>query len=151
MDISQYPSIRPIRGDAVDFLGHNGFPYFETTYINPISNAKQRFHDGLARTEGVAGGKPVWVTETGWVSIIFQKLCAMLLTELQPWKGTKSGQAVATVKNAKKYWDQVGCSLFGSRNVWWYTLFDADTAQTDISFAVVQAPKRGMFDLQCPA
>lgn len=53
--------------NAVDFLGHNGFPYFETTHTNPITNAKQRFQDGLAATTGVAGGKPVWVTETGWV------------------------------------------------------------------------------------
>jgi glucan endo-1,3-beta-D-glucosidase len=54
--------------NAVDFLGHNGFPYFETTQANPISNAKTRFNAGLSVTEGVAGGKPVWVTETGWVS-----------------------------------------------------------------------------------
>ena len=53
--------------NAVDFLGHNGFPYFETTTSNPITNALNRFNAGLSQTEGVAGGKPVWVTETGWV------------------------------------------------------------------------------------
>jgi glucan endo-1,3-beta-D-glucosidase len=45
--------------NAVDFLGHNGFPYFETTTSNPISNALTRFNAGLSVTEGVAGGKPV--------------------------------------------------------------------------------------------
>jgi glucan endo-1,3-beta-D-glucosidase len=50
----------------VDWLGHNSFPYFETTKSNPIGQAKTLFYDGLSHTEGAAKGKPVWVTETGW-------------------------------------------------------------------------------------
>ena len=122
--------------NACDFLGHNGFPYFETTKPNnAIGVAKKNFQDGLAVTTNAAAGKPVWVTETGW-----------------PTKGAVSGQAVASVANAKSYWNQVGCSLlFGKRNAWWYTLYDANTAQTDISFAVVNAGAGSKFNLQCPA
>ncbi|KAK3703775.1 hypothetical protein LTR37_014221 [Vermiconidia calcicola] len=122
--------------DAVDFLGHNGFPYFETTKVNTIANAKGQFYDGLGATESVAQGKPVWVTETGW-----------------PVRGPKSGNAVANAKNSKKYWNQVGCELFGNRNTFWYTLYDANTAQTSLSFAVVfpDAAQGSKFNLQCPA
>ena len=71
-----------------------------------------------------------------------------------PVQGPTSGSAVANPQNAKTYWNQVGCGeLFGKRNVWWYTLYDANTAQTDITFAVVN-PDRAQgqkFNLACPA
>ena len=61
--------------DAADFLGHNGFPYFENNFPNnSISNALHRFNTALFQTDGVAGGKPVWVTETGWVGLIMHIL-----------------------------------------------------------------------------
>ena len=56
--------------DAVDFLGHNGFPYYETNRSNSIQDAKANFLHGLNATESVAGNKSVWVTETGWVSCL---------------------------------------------------------------------------------
>lgn len=104
---------------AVDFLGHNSFPYFESTLANSIDDAYNVFYNALGATEGVSQGKPVWVTETGW-----------------PHTGPTSNLAVANVENAQRYWSEVGCSLFGVRNTWWYTLSDANTAQTDISFGV---------------
>jgi glucan endo-1,3-beta-D-glucosidase len=52
----------------VDWLGHNSFPYFETTKTNPIGQGKNLFFEGLSHTEGAAKGKPVWITETGWPS-----------------------------------------------------------------------------------
>lgn len=50
--------------ESVDFLGHNSFPYFETTKPNAIGQAKANFDSAVQATEGVARGKPVWVTET---------------------------------------------------------------------------------------
>ncbi|CAJ2501423.1 Uu.00g042760.m01.CDS01 [Anthostomella pinea] len=118
---------------AVDFLGHNSFPYFENTKPNAISLASVNFFSAVAATESVAQGKPVWVTETGW-----------------PTLGPMQRDAVASVENAKNYWETVGCSLFGKRNTFWYTLVDANTAQSDISFALTPldsaTPK---FDLAC--
>ncbi|KAI1639910.1 glycoside hydrolase superfamily [Biscogniauxia mediterranea] len=119
---------------AVDFLGHNSFPYFETTQPNAIDRAYDNFYSAVAKTEGVAQGKAVWITETGW-----------------PNMGPQQRDAIASVENAKTYWDRVGCSLFGKRNAFWYTLVDANTAQTDLSFALTprdsDTPK---FDLTCP-
>jgi glucan endo-1,3-beta-D-glucosidase len=52
--------------NTVDWLGHNSFPYFETTKPNSIDQARENFFAAVGQTEGVSGGKPVWVTETGW-------------------------------------------------------------------------------------
>lgn len=71
-----------------------------------------------------------------------------------PTKGPNSGSAVASAANAKTYWNQVGCAeLFGKRNTWWYTLFDANLNQQDIEFAVVNRNKADgqKFNLACPA
>ena len=110
---------------------------FETTKPNSIDRAKANFEFAVGQTESVAMGKPVWVTETGW-----------------PWKGPQSGQAVASISNAKRYWNEVGCgSLFGKRNVFWYTLYDANSAQTNMAFSVVKpVMSQGQrFPLSCPA
>ncbi|KAI2473541.1 glycoside hydrolase family 17 protein [Annulohypoxylon bovei var. microspora] len=118
---------------SVDFLGHNAFPYFETTRINAIEQAADNFWSALKQTESVAGSKPVFITETGW-----------------PNMGPQQRDAVASLENAKGYYSQIGCALFGQRTTFWYTLVDANTAQTDISFAVTPidsaTPK---FDLTC--
>jgi glucan endo-1,3-beta-D-glucosidase len=120
---------------AVDFLGHNSFPYFESTKPNAIELAAENFFSAVANTEGVAAGKPVWVTETGW-----------------PHVGPTQGQAVANVDNAHTYWSQVGCALFGQRNTFWYTLKDANTAQVDISFGITPVDSATpVFDLSCAA
>ena len=50
---------------AVDFLGHNGFPYFETDFNNSISNALRRLDGGLMTTKALAGKQPVWITARG--------------------------------------------------------------------------------------
>ncbi|KAK8081101.1 GPI-anchored cell wall beta-1-3-endoglucanase EglC [Apiospora hydei] len=119
--------------NSVNFLGHNSFPYFETTRPNSIDQAADNFWSALAQTESVSGGKEVWVTETGW-----------------PHVGPNSGAAVANLGNARRYWHDVGCRLFGSRNTFWYTLKDANTAQTDISFAVTPlGSSTPYFDLTC--
>ncbi|KAI0012173.1 glycoside hydrolase family 17 protein [Xylariaceae sp. FL0662B] len=118
---------------SVDFLGHNSFPYFEDTKPNAIEQGADNFWSAVQQTEGVAGGKPVYITETGW-----------------PSSGPQARDAVASVENARTYYSQVGCALFGQRTAFWYTLVDANTAQTDISFALTPidsaTPK---YDLTC--
>lgn len=49
----------------------------------------------------------------------------MMLKELFTDIRTESNLAVASVNNALTYWRQVGCSLFGKRNTFYYTLYDA--------------------------
>lgn len=118
---------------SVDWLGHNSFPYFETTKANNIDLAAENFRTALQQTESVAQGKAVWVTETGW-----------------PRVGPNARDAVASMENSQRYWKEVGCSLFGQRNTFWYTLKDANTAQTDLSFAVTPLENgTPFFDLTC--
>ena len=91
----------------VDWIGMDEYPFYESTKNNVITNANASFYDAFDRTKGVAAGKPVWVTETGW-----------------PVKGAQSGKAVANVANAHTYYKEVGCSLFGNVNTWYYILQD---------------------------
>ncbi|KAL1641493.1 hypothetical protein SLS58_005998 [Diplodia intermedia] len=122
--------------DAVDWLGFDGYPYFQNTQANAIGNAKALFDDSVAATRGAAKGKPVWITETGW-----------------PVSGPQENEAVASVENAKTYWDEVGCPLFGNTNTWWYTLQDAvpDTPSPSFGLVPAGAGDTPLFDLTCGA
>lgn len=112
----------------------DGYPYYEKEHENTVENAGNLFFDSYNKTVAVAQGKPVHVTETGW-----------------PVAGPKSGLAVASVENAKKYWDQVACRLLGSIDTWWFTLDDAKSDPNEISFSTIK-PDLGdpLFDLACP-
>lgn len=119
---------------AVDFLGVDAYPYYETTKANSIQNANATFWGDYDDTTAVAQGKPVWVTETGW-----------------PVSGPTSNEAVASVENAQTYYDEVGCTLFGDAiNTWWYVLQDVGTSP---SFGVVGAgtppPTTPIYSLTC--
>ncbi|KAK4499952.1 hypothetical protein PRZ48_008138 [Zasmidium cellare] len=105
--------------NAVDWLGVDGYPYFQTVNENSIDNAANLFFESYNATVGVAQGKEVWVTETGY-----------------PVSGPTSGQAVASVANAETYWQEVACRLLGSVNTWWYTLYDPQ-ASGAVSFGLV--------------
>lgn len=96
--------------EALDWIGMDAYPYFENTKPNSIEEAKGLFDTALGNTQGAAGGVEVWITETGY-----------------PTKGKTSGDAVANTKNARTYWEEVGCPLFGQTNTWWYTLQDSNS------------------------
>lgn len=116
----------------VDWLGMDEYPYYETTKNNVISNANASFYDALDRTKGAAAGRPVWVTETGW-----------------PVKGATSGKAVASVANAETYYHEVGCSLFGHVNTWYYIMQDPGA---NPSFGLVPQDNlnaKPLFGLKC--
>lgn len=103
--------------DAIDWLGFDGYPYWEKANANSIADAPTRFYEGLNKTQAISQGKPVYVTETGW-----------------PIKGDTVGQAVASADNARIFWQDVACTLVGSNiNVWWYILQESQkgTAATD--------------------
>ncbi|KAI8629535.1 glycoside hydrolase family 17 protein [Xylariaceae sp. FL1651] len=120
--------------DALDWIGMDAYPYFQDTMPNAIGQSKSLFQDALGKTKAAAGGKAVWVTETG-----------------HPVSGKVSGDAVASVENAEKYWKTVGCPMFGNTNVWWYTLQDASPDTPNPSFGIVGSKLTTMplFDLSC--
>lgn len=118
--------------DAVDFLGFDTYPFYQTTDDNSIDNAANLFEEAMQKTKAAANGKEIWVTESGW-----------------PVSGPSTGAAEASIPNAKKFWDQVACKLFSSDiNTWWYILQDAGASP---SFGVVgdTLTTTPLYDLSC--
>ncbi|KXL48580.1 MAG: glycoside hydrolase family 17 protein [Acidomyces sp. 'richmondensis'] len=116
---------------ACDWIGMDGYPYFQTTMDNSITDANTTFFDSYYQTVNAAQGKPVWVTETGW-----------------PVSGPTENLAVASVANAETYWQDVACTLLGKINTWWYTLQDAPASP---SFGVVGSDLNSppLYNLAC--
>lgn len=120
--------------DAADWIGVDAYPYFQETMPNDIVNNKNLFFDAVNAVKAAVGGKPVWITETGF-----------------PVAGKTVGQAVPSLKNAKTYWDEVGCALFGKTNTWWYTMQDAAPDTPNPTFGIIgnQLTETPLFDLSC--
>ncbi|KAF2224212.1 putative glucan 1,3-beta-glucosidase, partial [Elsinoe ampelina] len=79
---------------ACDFVGLDGYPYFEGATIQRAAKVFMRsLRRTRSHTNAVKAGIPVWVTETGW-----------------PVSGeTFAGKAVASVDNARKFWRKLVC------------------------------------------
>jgi len=89
--------------DAIDWIGVDEYPYYENGKGNSIDNSGQLFDRAYNAVLGVAGDKPVWVTETGW-----------------PVSGPNWDEAVPSVQNAQYYWQEVGCRrLFNKAPTFW--------------------------------
>jgi len=105
---------------AIDWIGFDGYPYWETTKANAIGNAETRFYDGFNKTLKLAGNKPVWVTETGW-----------------PVTGKTNNQAVASAANARIYWQDIACSLIQKKvNLFWYGLQESQWGTASPDFGI---------------
>lgn len=120
--------------DAIDFIGVDEYPYYEGGKGNDIKNAGSLFDRAYDATVAAAGGKPVWVTETGW-----------------PTAGPDWDQAHPSLENAKYYWDEVGCrKLFGKTPTFWYNLRDSNP-DNKMKFAITdKLSTKPLFDLTCP-
>ncbi|KAI1422576.1 glycoside hydrolase superfamily [Xylaria sp. FL1777] len=120
--------------DAVDWIGVDEYPYYEDGKGNDIKNSGKLFDAAYDATIAAAGGKPVWVTETGY-----------------PYTGIKWGEAVASVENAQYYWQEVGCRrLFNKTPTFWYNLRDSNGANKQ-SFAITNnLSTTPRFNLTCP-
>jgi glucan endo-1,3-beta-D-glucosidase len=118
---------------ACDFVGTDGYPYFQTTEDNNINNAYNEFWDSVNAVRNVVNnvhpGAWVWITETGW-----------------PVSGPTAGNAVPSVANAQSYWSSVACSAFNSAHTFWYTLQDYTSSP---SFGVVDANRNPLYNLAC--
>ncbi|KAM3431204.1 hypothetical protein NHJ13734_007409 [Beauveria thailandica] len=121
--------------DAVDWIGVDEYPYYESDKGNNIKNAGKLFDKAYDATIAVANGKPVWVTETGW-----------------PVTGEKWDEAEPSVENAKYYWDEIGCrQLFGKTPTFWYNLRDSNP-DNKMKFAITKdLSTTPQFNLTCPA
>ncbi|KKY16851.1 putative gpi-anchored cell wall beta-endoglucanase [Phaeomoniella chlamydospora] len=122
--------------EASDFLGMDAYPYYQDTEPNSIDLGSLLFFDAYNDTVAMAMGKPVWNTEAGW-----------------PVSGPTSNQAVPSLEDAQKFWNSVGCEIFGQINTWWFTLQDAYPNIPAPSFGVVgsQLGDTPLYDLSCGA
>ncbi|KAI0176525.1 glycoside hydrolase family 17 protein [Hypoxylon sp. FL1284] len=123
--------------DNIDWLGFDGYPYWEQTKPNSIGDAHERFYDGFNKTVALAAGKPVYVTETGW-----------------PVVGDTVGSAVASKENARIYWQDIACSLISSGvNLWWYDLQESQWGDANPDFGIYPAgdlnTATANYDLSC--
>ena len=115
---------------ACDFIGTDGYPYFQQTNINDAYNA---FWDSVGQVRQIVNnvhpGAWVWVTESGW-----------------PTSGPSVGAAVPSVANAQQYWSSVACSAFAAGHTFWYTLQDYTSSP---SFGVVDQNYNPIYNLAC--
>ncbi|KAF3122768.1 hypothetical protein TWF594_002739 [Orbilia oligospora] len=119
--------------DALDWIGFDGYPYFQSNMPNnSIEAAADLFWESYEATRQAVSGKEVWITETGW-----------------PVTGKDMGLASANVKEAQKYWNDIGCALFGNYKTWWYMLRDADPTPPEIEFGIVDAKFQPYYDISC--
>jgi len=125
--------------DAVDFIGMDAYPYFQTTMNNDVGSGSQLFFDAYHQTVAAAKGKPVWVAETAW-----------------PVTGQTLNKGVASASNAKIYWDDVTCQLIKDNvNLYYYILQDVQYGNPVPSFGIKPTGDlmqvSPLFDLSCPA
>ncbi|KAF4991703.1 hypothetical protein FGRMN_7648 [Fusarium graminum] len=120
--------------EACDWLGMDAYPYFESTHDNPVSEGANLFKSAWNQVKAAAKGKEIWVTETGW-----------------PVSGKTVNKAVPSTENARTFYQDVGCPMFGDINVWWYTLQDSAPTTPNPSFGVVGAEltQKPLYDLSC--
>ncbi|KAK4153516.1 glycoside hydrolase superfamily [Chaetomidium leptoderma] len=120
--------------DAVDWVGVDEYPYYETGKGNGIKNSGKLFDRAFDAVSGSVGGKPIWVTETGW-----------------PATGSKWDEAVPSIENAQYYWQEIGCrKLFNKVPTFWYNLRDSNP-DNEMKFAITNnLSTKPLFDLTCP-
>ncbi|KAF2716296.1 glycoside hydrolase family 17 protein [Polychaeton citri CBS 116435] len=113
---------------ASDFIGMDGYPYWQSTAIGDASNVFWQSVDATRNAvNAVSPGKWVWVTETGW-----------------PITGKSQGAAVASQANAQKYWRSVGCQAFKSVHTFWYAYQDYNDSP---SFGIFDKNGKALYDL----
>ncbi|KAG8669008.1 hypothetical protein FPOAC2_08317 [Fusarium poae] len=120
--------------EACDWLGMDAYPYFEDTKNNPVSEGANLFKAAWNEVKAAAKGKEIWVTETGW-----------------PVSGKTVGKGVPSLENARTFYEDVGCPMFGDINVWWYTLQDSAPQTPNPSFGVIGSDltEKPLYDLSC--
>ncbi|KAJ4338376.1 hypothetical protein N0V95_008074 [Ascochyta clinopodiicola] len=113
-----------------DFTGMTAYPYWEG---KSIDDAAQSFMFVLEDTQRRAGTSSVWISEMGW-----------------PINGAQNDEAVASTKNYQRYWDEVGCQVFGKYNTFWFELLqDSQPDQPDWGLLDSKTHQPRIRDLSC--
>jgi glucan endo-1,3-beta-D-glucosidase len=117
--------------DGADFYGMTAYPYWAN---DTIENAKNSFHGSLEGVKQRAGNTPVWIAEMGW-----------------PVEGPQRGDAVASTDNLQKFWTEVGCTVVGMYNTFWFELLkDSTPDQPDWGLLDSVTHQSRIKDFSCP-
>ncbi|KAF2834556.1 glycoside hydrolase family 17 protein [Patellaria atrata CBS 101060] len=115
---------------ACDFVGMNGFPYWQGATIPQSSDVFWKSYDDTKRAvDSVKPGIWIWMTETGW-----------------PVTGDSFGASVPSRSNAQQFYKIVACEAFKRGHVFWYAYQDYTS---NPSFGVVDANRNPIYDLSC--
>ena len=115
---------------ACDFVGTDGYPYYQGASINDGFNTFWSSVDATRNAvNNVKPGTWVWITETGW-----------------PVSGDSLGAAQPSLANAQSYWKSVACQAFQEAHTFWFTLQDYSSSP---SFGVVNSQFQPDYDLNC--
>ena len=116
---------------ACDFLGTDGYPYFQNSAISNGYNVFWKsVNDVRDVVKRVKPGTWVWITESGW-----------------PVSGPGRDGAIPSIANAKGYWKSVACQAFREAHTFWYSLQDYTSSP---SFGVLNSKSQAIYDLSCP-
>lgn len=117
-----------------DFIGWDGYPYWQNNINNHVYNSKDLFWDSINNVKSVSLGKPIWITEIGW-----------------PVTGNTFGNANANIENAEYFWKDVGCEVMEPfQHAWWYTMLEKLGGDPNPDFSIIEENGGPLFDLQCP-
>jgi exo-beta-1,3-glucanase (GH17 family) len=115
---------------ASDFVGMDGYPYFQGAAIQDGANVFwQSVQDTRNAVNSVKPGTQVWITESGW-----------------PVSGPSDGSGVPSISNAQAYWTNVACAAFEQAHTFWYVYQDYSASP---SFGVVDANRNPIYNLAC--
>lgn len=117
--------------EAVDWIGMDAYPFFETTMTNDIGSAKGLFEKAINEVKAATGNKELLITETGW-----------------PISGPSQNLGVASLDNAEMFWQEVGCAVFDKISTWWYILSETG-AEPDFSVVVDPSNPTPKYNLVC--
>ncbi|KAL1605154.1 hypothetical protein SLS60_004697 [Paraconiothyrium brasiliense] len=118
----------------VNFVGMNAYPYWSE---DPPASAKASYFGSLDGVKNAMPGKAIWLTEVGW-----------------PFSDTisqVSGQGTANKENLQKYWDEIGCGVFGKYTTFWFELI-SDSLPDQPDWAIIDASKNNYaprIDVSC--
>ncbi|KAI9672610.1 MAG: hypothetical protein M1831_000045 [Alyxoria varia] len=115
---------------ACDFVGMNASPYYQN--VTADRSAEVFFHDlekTRAAVKKVDPKIPVWVTQTG-----------------HPVAGPDFGEAHPSLGNAKGFWKDVGCKIFGKMDVFWF--IDQDYKE-EVSFGAFDKNNETTYVSKC--
>ncbi|KAL5374596.1 hypothetical protein PMIN06_012409 [Paraphaeosphaeria minitans] len=116
------------------FVGMNAYPYWSG---DPPASAKASYFGSLDGVKNQIPGKKIWLTEVGW-----------------PFNDTVSpvsSQATASKENLQRYWDEVGCEVFGKYTTFWFEL-QPDTSPDQPDWGILKKPPnniKGRIDVSC--